>query len=226
EVLLADHVAVDRPLLVLREEDRDLGADARAGGAVGLAVALVLDRELVVLVDAVDLEQAEREALHAVGAAVVVDDGEPGLPRLELARAGLLADLARGAQDGVGAQPAHVPHVGAVDRRRLAAFEPAEHEHRRAVGLRHGAARGRTGDFEAVLEEGGDRVVAVLRRERSAARSFVEDHAQILSLGLVHWTGSPDMIWSAVWSRMLRTSTPSFGSGAPAAWKSHFTARG
>ena len=74
-----DLIAVDRRVPVLREHDRDFGADARAGGAVGLAVALVLHLNLAVL-DAVDVEQTEAQTLHAVGAARVVDDREPRLP--------------------------------------------------------------------------------------------------------------------------------------------------
>ena len=80
-VVRLDLLAVDRPVAVLREHDRDFGADARAGRAVGLAVALVLHLNLAVRRDAVDVEQAEAQALHAVGAARVVDDREPRLPR-------------------------------------------------------------------------------------------------------------------------------------------------
>jgi hypothetical protein len=39
-------VAVDRAVAVLGEQDRHFGADARAGRAVGLAVALVLHLDL------------------------------------------------------------------------------------------------------------------------------------------------------------------------------------
>ena len=73
-------LAVDRTVAVLREHDRHFGADARAGRAVGLAVALVLHLDLAVGRDAVDVEEAEAQALHAVGAARVVDDREPRLP--------------------------------------------------------------------------------------------------------------------------------------------------
>ncbi len=78
--MLIDFIAVDRSRLVFGEHDGDLGADAGAGGAVGLAVVVVLHLDLVVVTDAIDIEEAEAEALHAVGAAGVVDDGEPGLP--------------------------------------------------------------------------------------------------------------------------------------------------
>jgi hypothetical protein len=78
--VLVDLVAVDGSRLILGEHDGDFGADAGAGGAVGLAVVVVLHLDLVVVADAIDVEEAEAEALHAVGAARVVDDGEPGLP--------------------------------------------------------------------------------------------------------------------------------------------------
>src|SRR5688572_17098164 len=55
------------------------GAHARARGAVGLAVAGLLDADLA-LGGAVHVEQAEAQALHAVRAAVVVDHREPRLP--------------------------------------------------------------------------------------------------------------------------------------------------
>ena len=76
------------PCRVLRKHDRDFGADARAGRTVGLAVALVLHLNLAVLLDAVHVEEAEAQTLHAVRAARVVDDREPRLPGAQLARAG------------------------------------------------------------------------------------------------------------------------------------------
>src|SRR6185295_17898975 len=56
------------------------GAHPRTGGTVGLAVVVVLDLDFLPGIHAIDAEQAEAQALHAVGAAVVVDDGEPRLP--------------------------------------------------------------------------------------------------------------------------------------------------
>ena len=113
---LAAHVvglhllAVDRAVAILREHDRDFGADARAGRAIGLAVALVLDLNLAVRRHAVDVEQAEAQALHAVGAARVVDHREPGLPgAARPAPAGLALERRRDAS---------------ADRRRLAGSTP------------------------------------------------------------------------------------------------------
>src|SRR6266436_3400683 len=60
---------------------RDFGADAGAGGAIGLAVALVLHLDLLIRGHAVHVEQTETQALHTVRAARVVNHGEPGLPR-------------------------------------------------------------------------------------------------------------------------------------------------
>ena len=51
-------------------------------GQPRLAVVLVLDQDAVQLVHAVDAEQAEVDALHAVGAAAVVDDRIPAALRL------------------------------------------------------------------------------------------------------------------------------------------------
>src|SRR5438128_207472 len=54
-----------------------LGADAAAGGAATLAVVLVFHRDAFDLINAVDAEQTEVEALHAVGATAVIDDRIP-----------------------------------------------------------------------------------------------------------------------------------------------------
>ena len=121
------------------KQDRHLGADPRARGAVGLAVVVVLDLDLAGLRDAVDVEEAEAQALHAVGAAVEVDDRKPRFP---LAR---LVDLAIG-PDGldqrrhpVGRLVADVPEpdpasgFGADRLGRLALGETAEHRQRVAV---------------------------------------------------------------------------------------------
>ena len=70
------------PALVLGKQDRRFRADPRARRAVRLAVVLLLHRDLLGAIDAVDVEQAEGQALHAVGAAVVVDHREPRLPSL------------------------------------------------------------------------------------------------------------------------------------------------
>src|SRR5262249_41785705 len=57
--------------------DGVLGTDPAARGAAALAVALVLDQDAVERVHAIDAEQAEVDALHAIGAAAVVDDRIP-----------------------------------------------------------------------------------------------------------------------------------------------------
>src|SRR5207237_9076091 len=88
DVFRAYRVAVDRPQLVFGEQDRDLGADARTRRTVGLAVRWILDADLFVRRHAVDVEQAEGQALHAVGAAPEVDDGKPRLPAARPSRSG------------------------------------------------------------------------------------------------------------------------------------------
>src|SRR5262249_46495705 len=69
--------AVDRAVAILRKHDRDFRADPRAGGAVGLAVALVLHLNLAVGGDAVHGEKAETQKLHAGGRTRVVGEREP-----------------------------------------------------------------------------------------------------------------------------------------------------
>ncbi len=69
--------ARDRRRLVLGEDDRLLRADAAARRAALLALVLVLDHDPFERIDAVDAEQAEVEALHAVRAAAVVDHRIP-----------------------------------------------------------------------------------------------------------------------------------------------------
>src|SRR6185295_15603027 len=80
-VVLADPIAVDRAVAVLRKHDRDFGADPGAGRTVRLAVVLIADLNLTIRRNAVHVEQAKAEALHAIRAAAVIDHREPRLPR-------------------------------------------------------------------------------------------------------------------------------------------------
>ena len=78
----ADRGAGDGRRLVVGEHDGVLGTDPAARRTALLAVVLVLDQDAVELVHAVDAEQAEIDALHAVGAAAVVDHRIPAPLRL------------------------------------------------------------------------------------------------------------------------------------------------
>src|SRR5205085_2423959 len=79
-VRLADYVAIDGAGLVFWKHDRRLGADTGTGGAVRFTVVLVLHLEPALFVYSIHTEEAEAQTLHAIRAAIVVDDGEPGLP--------------------------------------------------------------------------------------------------------------------------------------------------
>src|SRR5207237_18969 len=72
-----DRRAGDRRRLVLREDDRVLGTDATARRATLPAVVGLLDEDRLDLIDAVHAKQAKIDALHAVGAAAVVDHWIP-----------------------------------------------------------------------------------------------------------------------------------------------------
>ena len=76
----ADIVSIDRSGLIFRKHDRDFGADAGAGGAVGLAVVVVLHLDFVFGADAIDIKETKAQALHAIGAAGVIDNRKPGFP--------------------------------------------------------------------------------------------------------------------------------------------------
>ena len=69
---------------MLREDDGVLGTNAAARGATLAAVIRLLDQNCFHLVHAVDAEQAKVDALHAVGAAGVVDDRIPAARSLLL----------------------------------------------------------------------------------------------------------------------------------------------
>src|SRR5262249_5957319 len=77
----ADWRARDGRRLVIGEHDRMFGTDPAARGATFLAVVLVVDQDAGVLIDAVDAEQAEIDALHAVRAPAIVDHGVPAASR-------------------------------------------------------------------------------------------------------------------------------------------------
>src|SRR5207249_11887739 len=80
QIGIADDVAIDWAGLVLREHDGGLGTDARAGGAVGFAIVIVLDLDAMLLIHSIDADQTETQALHAIRAAIVINDREPGFP--------------------------------------------------------------------------------------------------------------------------------------------------
>ena len=112
--------------------------------------------------------------------------------------------------------------IGVRGRR---AVEPAQHQDRGIVGRRHVLAGHRARDLETVVEQGRQRLKAFVVVENLAARTLVQHDPQIASFGAAHPSSSLVMS-SAESSRMFNTSTPSLGSGLPAAWNSHFTARG
>ena len=181
--MLVDLVAVDRSRLVFGEHDGDLGADAGAGGAVGLAVVVVLHLDLVVFADAIDIEEAEAEALHAVGTAGVVDDGEPGLPFAGFVHGFLAARFVHQRDDGVGFHAGDVAGVdsdlaGGVFQRGGFALKGPEHE-QVALVMRHGRrAEAAAGDGVAFVEQGHHDLGAGLGGKLDAAVAFVEDDAE------------------------------------------------
>src|SRR5262249_7927050 len=80
----ADRGAGDSGRFIIGKHDRVLGADAAARRAAALAVVLVLDHDPIERIHAVDAKQAKVDALHAIGAAAVVDDRIPAaIGRLE-----------------------------------------------------------------------------------------------------------------------------------------------
>src|SRR6202020_2121199 len=78
----ADGRPGDRRCLVLREDDRMLGTNPAARGAALLARVLTLDEDPLLIVEAVDAEQAEIDAFHAIRAAAVVDHRIPAPARV------------------------------------------------------------------------------------------------------------------------------------------------
>ena len=149
DVVRLDLAAVNRPVAVLREENRHLRADARAGRAVGLAVVVVLNLDLAALRDAVDVEEAEAQALHAVGAAVEVDDREPGLPAPRLAwtshsarMASTSAATASGVSSPMSRNQTRPPASAPSGLGRLGLREAAEHR-QDVVAVRRAPRRSR-----------------------------------------------------------------------------------
>ena len=72
------------PALYFGEHDGHFRADPRASRAVGLAVAFMLDLDFAVWRSPIHAEQAKAQALHAIGAARVVNHGNQGFQRLPL----------------------------------------------------------------------------------------------------------------------------------------------
>src|SRR5579883_1659884 len=79
---VTDRSAGDGRRLVIREHDGVFGTNAAARRTASLAIILVLDDQAIQLVHAVDAEQTEIEAFHAIGTSTVVDHRIPAPPRL------------------------------------------------------------------------------------------------------------------------------------------------
>ncbi len=121
QVGIVHDFAVDGARFVLREHDGGFGTDAGAGGAVGFAVVLVLYLELFFVIHAVHAEETERQALHAVGATVVVDHGEPWFPVSGVGRSDVFAHLGDFAGGG-----GYIRQVECIRRRRGGLVEVAD----------------------------------------------------------------------------------------------------
>src|SRR5262249_15901568 len=68
--------------LLVGENDGLVGADPAARGTAFLAAVLILNHNAVLLIHAVHAKQTEIYALHAIGAAAIVDDWIPAPRRL------------------------------------------------------------------------------------------------------------------------------------------------
>src|SRR5439155_14664793 len=88
EVGLTDNIAVNRPGFVFWEHDSRFRADARTGRTIGFAIVVGLHLDFLLLIDAVNAKETKAQALHAIGAAIVIDHREPRLPLAVRDRAG------------------------------------------------------------------------------------------------------------------------------------------
>ena len=108
--------------------------------------------------------------------------------------------------------------------------EDDDGEMRSPPPARVGTGRNAPGDPHdgvPLVEEGGGDGETGLARPRLGSVAFVDDDLQRANVVFHEFSRRRAPISSGVWSRMLRTSTWSpGGKGAPAWWKSHFTARG
>ena len=120
--------------------------------------------------------------MHAVGATVVVDDGEPRLPFAGLRGLGLDAGGFDGGSDGGGVHPgdvaaAHVHAVG-LDLGRLSAVEAAEYEMSGAVSGRDATLPGGASDGEPFVEQRGEGGQAFSGGEWRGTVALIEDDAE------------------------------------------------
>ena len=75
-----DVLVNDAAAFIFGKHDRRFGANATAGWAVGFAIVIILDLDLLLIIHAVDIKQAKGQTLHAVGAPVVINDWKPWFP--------------------------------------------------------------------------------------------------------------------------------------------------
>src|SRR5260370_12674133 len=80
KVVLIDLTAIDLAVAIFREQNRHLRPDSRAPRTVRFAVALILYLNLAVGATAIDIAQAEAQALHPYCAPLVIENGKPRFP--------------------------------------------------------------------------------------------------------------------------------------------------
>ena len=105
------------------------------------------------------------------------------------------------------------------------AVQQSEDENRGVVRGSNRLSDDRAGHLETMVQQSGERLITVGVGERRTPRALIQDDAQVLPFGTAHAKSLLTTSFAES-SRMFRTSTPSGGSGVPAAWNSHFTARG
>jgi hypothetical protein len=143
-----------------------------------------LDLNFVVLADAVDVEQAEAQALHAVGAAGVVDDWEPGFPFAGLVHGALAAQFFNDGEHALAIEVGDVTGFdgdfagGILEGGCLTVWEGAEQEQGVVVagqgGRVGGWGGGDSGDGVTLIQQGGQDFESCFSGEGDGSMAFVE----------------------------------------------------
>src|SRR5260370_31810118 len=159
QVGILHRVAVDGAGLIFWEHNGRLGADPRARGTIGLAVVVVLRLDSMLLVHPVNSKQTKAQTLHAIRAAVVVNDRKPRLPVAVYNRSRPGADTLGCLGNAGGVEASDVLKTDRRFRRnvfRLACAslgELAEHEQRPSRMRRHASARNGARDRETFFPQ-------------------------------------------------------------------------
>jgi hypothetical protein len=183
QVRITDDISIDRARLVFGKHDGGLRTHSGTSRAVGFAVVVVLDLDFLGTVDPIDTKEAEAETLHAIGAAVIIDDRKPGFPvslpnRFQLCASGIDNAGQTGWVLAGQIVELHFSSVRSANIRRVLVREVAQHQERTTIVRRNVALLMHTGHRIAVFKQVAQRRKPGGWFQAFRTFTFIEDDAK------------------------------------------------